>query len=366
MQLGRISLVIVLAAAGFLLPYVLGGTAAVFNTVVVIAIFSVMTYGVDIILSDLGEVSLAHTVFFAVGAYAVGVLGVGYNASSWETLAVAVIAALLIAVVLAATTYKAQGFVFSLVTYAAGIVCLNIAQNWDFLGGSDGIVGVPPLDLSIGPLALRAADNRTIWPYAYVLLIGTIYFVHRFRRSSIGRSAFLVHQNRRLAMMTGAAPRWIRMRVLMLSAVVTSLGGWLYSYQRAYVGPDLFESYFLILMLTAAVLPGRRVLVGPVIGTAILMIQKAYLSFGGDFDKIVLGGVLVVVLSAYPRGLIGAWDSLAEALSRRARQGAARKPPQITPRSHHANHLGTQAVVTGAAIPGTGRKTDPRSLRTDC
>ena len=54
-------------------------------------------------------------------------------------------------------------------------------------------------------------------------------------------------------------------------------------------GPDLFETYFLILMLTATVLPGKRVLVGPLIGTAILMVQKSFFSFGGYFDKIVLG-----------------------------------------------------------------------------
>ncbi len=47
-------------------------------------------------------------------------------------------------------TLRTREFAFSLVTYAAAVVCMNIASNWDFLGGSDGIVGIPPLDLSIG------------------------------------------------------------------------------------------------------------------------------------------------------------------------------------------------------------------------
>ncbi len=316
MRAARPLLTLVAVLAGFALPYALGGSRLTFGTVVVIAIFAVMAYGVDIVLSDLGEVSLAHTVFFAVGAYTVGVLAVAHGASSWTTLAATIVCAALLAGVLGLITYRAQGFVFSLVTYAAAIVCLNVVQNLDVLGASDGIVGVPPLDLSIGPIALQAADDRAIWPYAYLLLIGTIWFVHRFRRSLIGRTATMVHQNQRLAIMTGIAPRRVRLRVLMLSAIVTSLGGWLYSYQRAYVGPDLFQPYFLILMLTAAVLPGRRVLVGPLLGTAILMTQKAFFSFGGDFDKIVLGAVLVTVLAVYPRGLIGLWESLTRARMR--------------------------------------------------
>lgn len=309
MKATRLLALVALLVGGFFLPDALGGSTLVFNTVVVIAIFSVMAYGVDIILSDLGEVSLAHTVFFATGAYAVGVLGVTYGLSSWATLVGAVVFSVAIGGFLGLITLNVQGFVFSLVTYAAAIVSLNIAHNLAFLGASDGIVGIPMLDLSIGPFELRAANNRAIWPFAYILLLATVFFVHRFRRSTIGRAAHMVHLNERLATMTGIAPRRVRLQVLVLSAVVTAVAGWLYSYQRAYVGPDLFETYFLILMLTAAVLPGKRVLVGPLVGTAILMVQKAFFSYGGYFDKIVLGGILVVVLALYPRGLVGLWDA---------------------------------------------------------
>lgn len=314
--------IVVLMALGYFVPYALGGSTLVFNTVVVIAIFAVMAYGVDIILSDLGEVSLAHTVFFACGAYAVGILGVKYGLSSWYTLVGAAVVSIAVAAILGLITLKAQGFVFSLVTYAAAIVCMNIAHNVEYLGGSDGIVGVPPLDLSIGNVRLSASDNRTVWPFAYILLMLTIYFVYRFRRSRLGQAAYMVHLNERLATMTGIAARRIRFQILLLSAVVTALAGWLYSYQRAYVGPDLFETYFLILMLTATVLPGRRVLLGPLLGTAILMVQKAHFSYGGYFDKIVLGSVLIAVLALYPRGLVGLWEAGVARLQRLRGRGS--------------------------------------------
>lgn len=312
----------------FFVPYALGGSTLVFNTAAVIAIFAVMAYGVDVVISDLGEVSLAHTVFFASGAYTVGVLSMHYQVSAWITLFGAVLFSAVAAVLLGLITLKVQGFVFSLVTYAAAIVCMNVAHNVEFLGGSDGIVGLPPLDLSIAGLKLVASDNKAIWPYAYVLLVAVIYFVYRFRHSTIGRDAHMVHLNERLAIMTGVKPRAVRFQVLILSAIVTGLGGWMYSYQRAYVGPDLFEPYFLILMLTAAVLPGKRVLLGPLIGTAILMTQKSFLSYGGYFDKIVLGLVLIGVLAFYPKGLAGIWQAVSDRLfqARRQRSIAAAEP----------------------------------------
>lgn len=310
-----------LAAVGFALPSLLGGSAQVYNTCVVIAIFAVMAYGVDIVWSDLGEVSLAHTVFFAAGAYAAGILSVRYGLRGWWTLFGAIGCGLALALVLGLVTLRTREFIFSLVTYAAGIVCLSVAHNWAFLGGSDGIVGVPALALPVGSVEFVAAGNAGIWPYAFGLLLFTVMLVSRFRRSALGQAALMVHMNPKLATLNGQDPSRVRLQVFMLSAGVTSLAGWLYAYQRSYVGPDLFETYFLIQMLTAVILAGRRVLLGPLIGIALLVCQKAFLSFGGYFDKIVLGSVLIFVLAVYPSGLVGVW----EALKRSGRQ-AFRRP----------------------------------------
>jgi branched-chain amino acid transport system permease protein len=296
---------VALIVGGYFLPPLLGGATLIYNTLVVIAIFAVMAYGQDIVLSDLGEVSLAHTAFFATGAYAAGILAVEYGWGAWATLAASCAAALVLAVILGLITLRAREFAFSLVTYAANVVCYTICYNWNALGGSDGFVGVPPLDLSVPGLRLTALSNKDLWPYAYGLLVLTLYFVSRFRRSKLGHAALMVHMNAPLATMSGLDPGKVRLLVFMVSAPLTALGGWLYAYQRAYVGPDLFETYFLVLMLTAVVLIGRRVLSGPLIGISVLMVQKSYLSFGAYFDKIVLGVVLVLVLCVFPGGVSG-------------------------------------------------------------
>jgi branched-chain amino acid transport system permease protein len=293
----------VLLVAGFLLPRLLGGSALVYDTLVVVAIFGTMAYGLDIILSDLGEISLAHTAFFAAGAYAAALLSVNAGWGAWETLAGAITTALVLAAVLGAITLRTREFAFSLVTYAAAVVCANIASNWAFLGGSDGVVGIPALDLSIGPLTLQAGTNMQFWPYAYALLVLAIYLVHRFRQSRLGQAALMVHMNPRLAVMSGLDGQRIRLMVFLVSAPISAAAGWLYAYQRAYVGPDLFDTYFLVLMLTAVILVGRRNLLGPVLGTAILLVQKSFLSLGAYGDKLVLGTVLVVVLCLFPKGL---------------------------------------------------------------
>lgn len=67
----------------------------------------------------------------------------------------------------------------------------------------------------------------------------------------------MVHMNPRLAVMSGLDPQRMRLQVFLLAAPISAMPGWLYAYQRAYVGPDLFDTSFLVLMLTAVILVGR-------------------------------------------------------------------------------------------------------------
>jgi branched-chain amino acid transport system permease protein len=304
-------------ALGYFVPQIAGGSSVVYAACTMIAIFAVMSYGTDLILSYLGEVSLGHTIFWAAGGYAAAMLSVKLEWNGWATALAAVAVALVLASVLGLVTLRTREFVFSLVTYAAAVVAMEIAFNWSFLGGSDGIVGVPPLDLSIGPLRLVAGNDAELWPYAFALLIAVLYLVARFRRSRLGTLAMMANLNPRLATTSGVDVGRVRLAVLVLSAPVTGSAGWLYAYQRAYVGPDLFETYFLVFMLTAVVIVGRRLLFGPLLGAALILGQERFLSFGGDVDAIVLGGTLITVLAFFPGGLVGLRRSVTERRSAR-------------------------------------------------
>jgi branched-chain amino acid transport system permease protein len=295
----------VLIAVGFFLPRLLGGTSVAYSTLTTIAIFAVMCYGVDVVLSYLGEVSLGHTLFWAVGGYTAANLSVNYGLNGWSTALATVGLCIVAAGFLGTVTLRTREFVFSLVTYAAAVVAYEIAFNWDAIGGSDGIVGIPALKLPFGFATYVGGTQEELWPIAFALLLLTLVFIGRFRRSRLGTTALMVQMNPPLAASLGIDPRKVRLSVFVISAPITGLAGWLYAYQRAYVGPDMFESYFLVMMLTAVVLIGRRVLVGPLIGTAILIAQQNLLSLGGDWNKVILGSVLALVLIFWPTGLVG-------------------------------------------------------------
>jgi len=304
----------ILLAAFFLTPYLAGGSRGVLTTCITIAIFAVMAYGVDLILSYLGEMSLGHVIFWAAGGYVTGYLTTQYGVGPLATLAAVVLVSVAAALILGLITLRAREFVFALVTYAAAIVVHEIVFSTPALGASDGIVGIPMLQFSFLGLDYAANTSWRLWPVAFGLLAITVYFVARFRQSRLGRMAMMVHMNPALATSMGIDVRVVRVAVFVLSAPITALAGWLYAYQRAYVGPDMFEGYFLLMMLSAVILFGQRLLLGPLLGIAVIIIQQNYLSFGGDVNKIIMGAILVSVLIFLPKGLAGSIPALVRRL----------------------------------------------------
>ena len=316
-----------LVGLGVLLaPSLLGGTGSIYSAAVLIAIFAVMAYGLDIIVSDLGEVSLAHTVFFAAGCYTTALLSTRAGLNGWSTLAGTIVVALCLALLIGLVTLRLREFVFSLVTYAVGVVAVSLASNWQFLGGSDGLRGIPMLDLSFAGLTLTASNDKQLWPYAFALLVITIYLIDRFRQSRLGAAAIMTHLNPRLATMGGTDPARVRLQVFLFSAPISASAGWLYAYQRAYVSADVLENYFLILMLTAVVLIGRRQLLGPLVAIALILIQEKFFSLRGYIDKIILGSVLVIILGFFPQGLMGLAKPLLGLISGKGSRPAAQPP----------------------------------------
>lgn len=297
----RVAAVLIAIVVAYFLPQLFGGGNKIYTTFALIAIFAIMSYGMDIILSDLGEVSLGQTVFWAAGAYTTALLVINAQWDPLPSLVVAIAVSMVIAIFLGLITIRTREFVFSLVTYASAIIAMAVVTNVDLFGGSDGLVGMPVL--MIGPY--EAGSAQDFYPVALISVALVIYAVARFRRSRLGLTARMTHMNPELTTTMGFDVRRTRAVVFMLSAPASALAGWLYAFQRSYVGPDLLDQFFLLLMLTAVILPGKRILLGPLFATAILVVQQQHFSFGGDIDKIVLGGVLAAVLLTSKDGLAG-------------------------------------------------------------
>ena len=288
----------------FIAPYAMSDSRVIVSYCILTAIMAIMSYGVDMITSDLGEVSLGQALFMAAGSYGVGVGATRFGLSPIATLFIAIFGALVLGALLGFITLRVREFMFSLVTYCAGVVAHEVVYNMDYLGASEGLLGIPALELSLGPWSYVADNNIRLWPIVFAILLLTLAFMALFRRSVVGSEALMSHLNPALAESLGVDLRKTRLKVFLLSAPITAIGGWLYAYQRNYVGPDAFEPYFIMLFLSAVIIFGKRLLLGPLFGVALILFQEKFLSLGGDGNKVFLGTLLVVTLLVLPNGTL--------------------------------------------------------------
>jgi branched-chain amino acid transport system permease protein len=81
-------------------------------------------------------------------------------------------------------------------------------------------------------------------------------------------------------------------------------------------------------MLTAIIIVGRRILLGPLIGVGIVLLQQDFLSIGGDGNKLILGLVLAAVLILWPSGLVGFIELLRRRWIMRSASGSLQRSTQ--------------------------------------
>ena len=290
-------------AALAVFPFVVGSPYYL-HLVVVIAIFSIVTVGLDIVFGYTGEVSLGHAALVGIGAYTAGVLAFQLGIGFLWALPVAILVAAAAGALLALPALRVTGPYLAMVTLAFGTIVQILINEMDFLtNGPLGISLKKPLFLDIREslpfLNLTLARMRDIEFY-YVVIIAfllTLVVVNRLLASRFGR-AFEALRDSPIASDCMAVSVY-RHKVLafVLSAGFAGLAGALFAYSEQYIAPNNFSFDLSIQFLLAVTMGGRKSRIGPILGAAIVVYLPNLLADIGQF-RIVAGAIAAVAVLA--------------------------------------------------------------------
>jgi branched-chain amino acid transport system permease protein len=261
-----------------------------------------------------GQLSLGHSAFFGIGAYASSLLflkaGVSPLIGMWLGAAISAASAAL----LGAITMRLRGSFFVMSTLAFGAVVHITAVNLrDVTGGSSGLA--IPLQPSLSNLVF--ADKLA---YAYVALglVAAYYVLTRvIAASKIGYALVAFRENDDAARALGIRTLPVRIGVFALSAAMISLCGTLHAQYFLYIDPDSVMSLNLSLNLALmAIVGGLGTAHGPIIGamlvTAVSFAMQAYLGNQiSGLTQIAYSAIVIAVLLSAPAGLGPALGHLA-------------------------------------------------------
>lgn len=286
---------VALAALGAAaVPLVAGDYGVVIATEM--AILALFAASLHFFMGNGGIVSFGHAAFFGLGAYAVA-LGV-------TSLALPFAAALLLAPVVTALAamlaglfvLRAQGVYAAMLTLAFAQILWSVAVQWlEVTGGDNGVLGVwPPstsravyywLTLAIVVPALLALRHAALAPFGYAL---------RAARDAPLRAAAIGLDVRRL--------QWT---AFVVGGMFAGLAGALHAFHKGSVFPNVLAIAASVDALVMVLLGGLQTLSGPIVGALAYHGLVTELGRATDHWRLLLGLVIVILVVAFPQGIVG-------------------------------------------------------------
>jgi branched-chain amino acid transport system permease protein len=259
-----------------------------------------------------GLVSLGHGGFMGVGAYGTALLWNHMGMSPWIGIPISMAAAGVLALIVAwpCFRFRITGHYFALVTLAlSGIVLQVITATRDQTGGSLGYT--PERTKGSVVAALQFVDKET-WYFiglgVWVLGLIVWYLVDR---SMMRYALEAISEDEDAAAAAGINVTLEKLKITVLSAVMTALAGALYCQYQMFISPDTVSGIAVSLqMVFAVVVGGIYVALGPTIGAiiTILLAEMLRIGFGTKavgWDNLVYGLLLVLFIIFLPKGTLG-------------------------------------------------------------
>jgi branched-chain amino acid transport system permease protein len=259
-----------------------------------------------------GLVSLGHGGFMGVGAYVTALLWNHLGMSPWIGIPIALVCAGLLAVVVGYPCFRFRitGHYFVLVTLAlSGIVLQVITASRDWTGGS---LGYTPERTKGSALLALQFDDKITW---YMIALGVWavgLLIWRWVDRSMDRYALeAISEDEDAAAAAGVNVTWEKLKITMISALMTAFAGALYCQYQMFISPDTVSGIAVSLqMVFAAIVGGLYVALGPTVGAiiTILMAEILRIGFGTKavgWDNLIYGVLLVLFIIFLPKGILG-------------------------------------------------------------
>jgi len=301
-----------------------------------IGLYALVALGLVLLTGVAGLTSFGQAAFVGLGAYTGAFLAVTLSASPWLALLLGVAIALAAALFLGAITLRMSGHYLPLATIAWGLALNYTMANMDWLGKYDGILGVPTLTVFGHDLGTGRGLHVLIWMFALLAALAATHLLD----SRPGRAIRSLKGGATMAEAMGISTFRAKLTVFVIAAVLAAVSGWLFAFFQRTVNPSPFSIGKGIEYLFMAVLGGVGHVWGAFLGAGVVKIIEDQLQVllprligtSGNFETIVFGVILVVVLKYAPDGL---WSFVVRRLPRADRmrdwQGAAALPARDKP-----------------------------------
>jgi len=314
----------VYAAAAFvafalLVPVIFYTNRFVLDLAILIVTYTMLGFGLNIVVGLAGLLDLGYVAFYAVGAYSYALIAQSFGLSFWICLPLAGILAAFAGLLLGFPVLRLRGDYLAIVTLGFGEIIRLILLNWqDLTGGPNGISAIPRP--SFFGLPFTAADNgfaatfglqyspthRVVFLYYLILALAllTNWVTLRLRRLPIGRAWEALREDEIASRALGINTTTTKLTAFSMGAMFGGFAGAFFATRQGFISPESFTFGESALVLAIVVLGGMGSQLGvAVAATAMLGGFELFREFD-QYRMLVFGAAMVAIVIYRPRGLV--------------------------------------------------------------
>jgi len=301
--LRRLSLLLLLIAAGFVLPPVLPQYFLYLGNFLMT--FAVLALGLDLLLGWAGQFAFAHIAFFGIGVYATALLQARLGIPFIFGMPMAAMLAGFIGLLIGLPATRLRTVYLALATFAFAEAAQWVFNSWDKVtGGPDGLrIAAPDV------FGYKLGTDPTAFPVVTIILAIMIAAAMYLTTSKFGRAMCAIRDSEHVAAASGINVRGTKAWAFAISAVYAGVAGGMYTLFQSFVNPDVFSFHQIVLLLSMIVVGGLGSLPGVLIGVGLLGLLPEIMrtSMRGllVWQEFVYGVILILAMMFMPRGIWG-------------------------------------------------------------
>ena len=274
--------------------------------IIIDALFAV---SLNLLLGSTGLVSFGHVAYFGVGAYVCGILMKTYGVPFSLAFPAAGLGTALFALVSGYFCVRLIKLYFAMLTLAFSQIVWAICYKWnDVTGGDQGLPEIPYPDLHWMSAIPALADLRIgerFYLLSLLLIAVSLALLHRVVRSPFGRVLTTIRDNPERAAFIGVNVRAYQLAAFVVAGTFAGFAGALYGiFSRGVFADYVFWSKSAEVMIMT-ILGGMDFFWGPPVGAAALVWLNQAITDYTQYWSFVLGAILLVLLFAFPGGIVG-------------------------------------------------------------
>lgn len=270
-------------------------------------IWMIGVYGLNLLVGYTGYLSLAHSGFFAIGAYSLGILTVKAQMNFWLAFLLSLLITGLLGFLIGLISLRTKEHFFAIYTLCVGYIIYLVIDKWDSLTeGVRGLIGIPAPG-AIGPISFETPLSQYYLILFFLLLV--LFVIYRIVHSLTGRTYIAIRNSEDLALTIGISTMKNKLAVFVLSTIFAGLAGALYASFIRFIGPEIGNISITFDLLTYMLVGGIGTLSGPIVGTILIVWISQQLQFLQDYRMMIFGPVLTILIIFYPNGIAGAFSN---------------------------------------------------------